>query len=135
MLAQSHRFHGRRSTTLAYKNSVAYRAGLITLRVSKSSPETPYRVAVVVSKKVHKSAVIRNRIRRRVYELCRTRLYDDANQDLLFIAHDANLATMSAEKLQHMFLKLCKDAKLPLRADNERKGRGIVDKKEKLDVS
>jgi ribonuclease P protein component len=81
---------------------------------------------------VHKSAVIRNRIRRRLYELCRTHLHESAHQDLLFIAHDAGLATMPATKLRRVFLKLCKDAKLPLRADPKR---GIVDKKELPDVS
>lgn len=135
MLAQSHRFHGRRATTLAYKKSVAFRAGTVTLRVSKASGDTPFRVAVVVSKKVHKSAVVRNRIRRRLYELCRTLIHDSARQDLLFIAHDTTLAALSAAKLQHVFLKLCKDAKVPLRADTEHKRRGIVEKKEKPDVS
>lgn len=56
------------------------------------------RIAVVVSKKVHKSAVGRNRIRRRVYEILRqhithfTGVYDVAliitSSEILTVPHD-----------------------------------------------
>lgn len=47
------------------------RSRLFTLKYSTNHRRKNSRFAVVVSKKVHKSAVGRNRIRRRVYEIIR----------------------------------------------------------------
>jgi ribonuclease P protein component len=58
-------------------------------------------VAVVVSKKVSKSAVVRNRIRRRMYEAVRTsagRIQDA--YDIVFIVYSDQLAEMPAEMVQ-----------------------------------
>jgi ribonuclease P protein component len=41
------------------------------MKYAENPKRKSYRLAVVVSKKVHKSAVVRNRIRRRVYEIFR----------------------------------------------------------------
>ena len=59
-----------------------------------------YRVAVVVSKKVAKSAPNRNRIRRRVYEAIRL-LADDAlsNQDIVVTIFDDKFIDMKHEEL------------------------------------
>ena len=60
-----------------------------------------YRVAVVVSKKVHKSAVVRNRIRRRLFEV--TRRYFAASggkPDLVFVVQSATLAALPAEQFE-----------------------------------
>jgi ribonuclease P protein component len=69
------------------------------LRFSRNPKRTDYRVAVVVSKKVNKSAVVRNRIRRRVYEVVRG--YGLAtNLDVIITVFDEVVATMPAEQLQ-----------------------------------
>lgn len=132
MLAKAHRFHGRRSMAQAYKKSSAFRAGLLTMRISASKNGEPYRVAVVVSKKVHKSAVVRNRIRRRLYELCRETIHEGARTDVVLIVHEASVSTMPAVKLRSVVIKLLKDARVPLRVDPKH---GIVNKKEIADVS
>jgi ribonuclease P protein component len=59
-----------------------------------------YRMAVVVSKKTAKSAVTRNRIRRRFYEVVRKeRLAEDKSLDLVFVIQDPNLAKLDWSEL------------------------------------
>lgn len=74
MLSNAHRFHGPNSLRYVYKNGQTVHSRLFTIKhVVNSRREAP-RFAVVVSKKVHKSAVGRNRIRRRLYEIIRYQL-------------------------------------------------------------
>ena len=69
MISRAHRFRGRKSINQVYKHGVSSSGGLFALKVLKTNNPRGYRLAVVVSKKVSKSAVVRNRIRRRVYSL------------------------------------------------------------------
>ena len=58
-----------------------------------------------MSKKVDKRAVIRNRIRRRLYELFRRHWPDlEVKLDLAITVLRPELATMEAGELQHLFL-------------------------------
>jgi len=66
MLSKFHRFHGNRTLRRVYAQGKSVRGPLFSVRYAPSNRDS-YRVAVVVSRKVHKSAVGRNRIRRRVY--------------------------------------------------------------------
>ncbi|HET7320849.1 MAG TPA: ribonuclease P protein component [Candidatus Saccharimonadales bacterium] len=68
MLGRQHRFHGLGSLNFAYKQGQTVRGPLLSLKYAANPKRSSYRVAVVVSKKVSKSAVQRNRMRRRVYE-------------------------------------------------------------------
>ena len=54
-----------------YRNGKTVRGPLCAMKYVDNPKRTEYRLAVVVSKKVHKSAVVRNRIRRRLYEAVR----------------------------------------------------------------
>lgn len=71
MLAKSHRFHGLGSLRPVYRQGQTVRSSQISLRYRLNSRRETYRASVVVSRKVHKSAVKRNRIRRRIYEIIR----------------------------------------------------------------
>lgn len=71
MLAFSHRFHGHGALRYVYKNGIAKRGSMMTIKATKNNRRKSPRIAVVVSKKVLKGAVGRNRIRRRMYELFR----------------------------------------------------------------
>lgn len=71
MLSAKLRFHGHGSLRYLYKNADAYRSHYFTLKVVANPRRKSSRFSVVVSKKVHKSAVGRNRIRRRIYEMLR----------------------------------------------------------------
>ncbi len=71
MLSAKQRFHGHGSLRYVYKNSQAIRTRLFTVRSVTNPRRDTSRFSIVVSKKVHKSAVGRNRIRRRLYEIIR----------------------------------------------------------------
>lgn len=100
MIVRRHRFHGYGSLKPVYARGQNVRGGPLSLKYSLRDPQRPYRVAVVVSRKVHKSAVTRNRIRRRVYEVVRRTTGLPPGVDLVFTAYDAQLADMEAAKLE-----------------------------------
>ena len=71
------------------------------------------RVAVVVSKKVAKSAVQRNRIRRRVYEVVRLN-FDLVlkKMDYIFVVYSADVLTMPFGELEKLCGELVAESKL-----------------------
>jgi ribonuclease P protein component len=71
MIGRTHRFHGYGSLRYTYQHGHTVRGPLCSLRFVRNDRRKAYRLAVVVSKKVSKSAVKRNRIRRRLYEAVR----------------------------------------------------------------
>lgn len=74
MISRAHRFHGRNSLRFVYQHGRTVRGPLCSLKYVRNPRRRSYRLAVIVSKKVNKSAVRRNRIRRRLYEAFRTQL-------------------------------------------------------------
>jgi ribonuclease P protein component len=72
MIKKLHRFHGYGSLRYVYKNGQTVRGPLCALKFTVNKKRSNYRLAVVVNKKVSKSAVTRNRIRRRLYEAFRS---------------------------------------------------------------
>lgn len=74
MLSNEHRFHGPNSLRYVYKNGQTVHSRLFNIKYATNERREKPRFAVVVSKKVHKSAVGRNRIRRRLYEIIRLQL-------------------------------------------------------------
>ena len=95
MLSALHRFHGHGSLRYVYKNGQAVRSHLITIKFTANPRRKHSRFAVVVSKKVHKGAVGRNRIRRRVYEVVRQELPELSPERM----HDVVLMVFSSEVL------------------------------------
>ena len=71
MLAARLRFHGHGSLKFLHKNASVARSRYFTVKAISNPHRKHSRFAVIVSKKVHKSAVGRNRIRRRTYEILR----------------------------------------------------------------
>lgn len=107
MLAFKYRFHGHGSLRYVYAHGQAVRSRLVTLKYSRHPKRKNPRVAVVVSKKVYKGAVGRNRIRRRLYEIIRQQLpkvHD--NQDIVLIVFSAEVLTMPHEELEAAVLQL-----------------------------
>jgi ribonuclease P protein component len=72
MITRSHRFHGYGSLRYIYRHGKTVRGPLCSLKYILNKRRKTYRVSVVVNKKVNKSAVARNRIRRRMYEVIRS---------------------------------------------------------------
>ena len=74
MIPSPFRFHGHNSLRYVYTNGKAVRSQPLTIKWVKNTHRSKPRISVVVSKKVIKSAIGRNRIRRRIYEYMRTHL-------------------------------------------------------------
>ena len=91
MLNATNRFHGHGSLRYLYRNGTPVRSRFITLKAVENRRRNQARIAVVVSKKTLKSAVGRNRIRRRVYEVLRHEL------DSIDPVYDIVLIITSAE--------------------------------------
>lgn len=107
MIARNHRFHGYGSLNSVYRNGQTVRGSLLSLRYSTRDPRRPYRVAVVVSRKVNKSAVVRNRIRRRIYETVRHHHETiRPGTDLIFTVFDDRLAIVEFPKLDETVTNL-----------------------------
>lgn len=71
MIPSLFRFHGHNSLRYVYTNGKAVRSQPITIKWVVNTHRKNPRISVVVSKKVLKSAIGRNRIRRRIYEYMR----------------------------------------------------------------
>lgn len=74
MIAQKYRFHGHASIKYLLHNGKQVRNKLTSIKYVDNNRRHYSRVAIIVSKKVAKHAVDRNRIRRRMYEIIREQL-------------------------------------------------------------
>ena len=133
MIDKVHRFQGRGSLRFVYQRGQSVRGQACSLRYILNRRRSVYRVAVVVSKKVHKSAVVRNRIRRRIYEIIRTTLDTRcASYDLVIITYNDQLADMPFEQLNQVITELLyKAGAIDDAAQSPEAGRVIVVPKEK----
>lgn len=100
MIPSPFRFHGHNSLRYVYANGKAVRSQALTIKWVKNPRRTKPRISVVVSKKVLKSAVGRNRIRRRLYEYVRLHIprLNDV-YDIVIIASSAELRTQPYEEI------------------------------------
>ena len=105
MLSRLHRFHGLRGLDVVYRRGQTIRGPLSSVRYYDNPKRHAFRVAVVVSKKVHKSAVTRNRIRRRIYEIIRHHQTELGALDIVFSVFDESIATMPAADLERTVVK------------------------------
>lgn len=110
MISALYRFHGHNSLRYVYTNGKATRSQTITLKTTKNDRRKYSRFSVVVSKKVIKSAVGRNRIRRRLYEYVRTHLeHIDGIHDVVLICTSSELRTLPYDdivnQLDQLFIK------------------------------
>lgn len=111
MISRAHRFHGYGSLRFVYRNGKTVRGPLCALRYVLNPKRRTYRLAIVVSKKVSKSAVVRNRIRRRLFEA--VRLLEPKitePQDMVLTVFHENMATIPAEELSRLVLAQLKQA-------------------------
>jgi ribonuclease P protein component len=100
MIARKNRFHGLGSLRPVYKQGKTVRSVLISIRYAENGRRDTYRCAVVVSKKVHKSAVVRNHIRRRIYETIRLRGSDIKRPyDIVVSVFDDKVEKMTPDEL------------------------------------
>lgn len=113
MLSFTHRFHGHGSLRYVYKNGRAVRTHLMTLKYITNPHRKHSRFSVVVSKKVHKGAVGRNRIRRRLYEVIRQELARvNSPHDVAVIVFTSEVMSMPHEELVGAVRNLFEEAHL-----------------------
>lgn len=113
MVNYEHRFHGRASIQRLYKSGASVRSGALVLRYARNPRRSSYRTAVVVSRKVSKSAVVRNRIRRRIYEVVRILSSNFIEPcDLLVLVYDEKIAAVPHQTLLAEVRELMRKAKL-----------------------
>ena len=110
MISSLFRFHGHNSLRYVYSNGKAVRSQLFTIKYVPNSHRRHPRFSVVVSKKVIKSAVGRNRIRRRLYEYVRVNMEKLTGvYDVVIICTSAELRTLPyaeiSEQLDQLFTK------------------------------
>ena len=112
MISKKYRFHSRGGVRYTYKNGQTIRGSKISL-VFASNSRNKQRYAVVVSKKVLKSAVGRNRIRRRVYEAIRLEQAKIQKPvDCIFNIYNREVATMEFSELRNLISSLLKEAEI-----------------------
>lgn len=105
MISQIHRFTGHRSVARVRSKPIY---GLGFRLYSMENKKDDFRFAVVVSKKIAKSAVVRNRIRRRIYEAIRKdAALNGRSIDVVCVVQDATIGTMDATVLQNSLREAC----------------------------
>ncbi|MEO8863023.1 MAG: ribonuclease P protein component [Candidatus Saccharimonadales bacterium] len=113
MISRQNRFHGHGSLRYVYRNGQTVRGPLTVIKYVRNEKRDTYRLAVVVSKKVSKSAVVRNRIRRRLYEAVRLAAPDMTSpHDMVMTVFHEQLATIPADELKRLVTAQLRQAKL-----------------------
>lgn len=106
MLSHKYRFHSRGGVRYVHQKGKTIRTPLVAL-IFTPNLRHYQRFGVVISKKVLKSAVGRNRIRRRVYEALRLELEGfTCPIDCLFIIHSRSVAKMPFLELRRLVHEL-----------------------------
>ena len=110
MLQKKYRFHSRGGIRYTYQKGKTLRHPSLSL-VFAPNTHHHQRFAVVVSKKVLKSAVGRNRIRRRIFEAIRLELpHFKRHQDSIFVVYHPEVKNMPFPELQRLIHQLLLDS-------------------------
>ena len=112
MLSKKYRFHSRGGVRYVYQKGTTVRRSKMSLVFVKNTRGFT-RVAVVVSKKVMKTAVKRNRIRRRVYETLRNN-FDliPKGYDYIFVVFSPDVIDMPINELEKVLGELVAESKV-----------------------
>lgn len=113
MITRKNRFHGYNSLRYVYQNGQTVRGPLCAMKFVRNDRRKDYRLAVVVSKKVHKSAVVRNRIRRRLYEAFRLESpHITQPYDIVVTVFNEQIATISGDEVKKLVHAQLRQAKI-----------------------
>lgn len=112
MLSKKYRFHSRGGVRYVYQKGKTIRSPKISLIFTENTKGFT-RFGVVVSKKVERSAVRRNRIRRRVYEALRIN-FDliPKKKDYLFVVFSKDVGKISFSELEKILGTLVEESKV-----------------------
>ena len=111
MISKEHRFAGQAGLRYVYRHGKTVRGPLFSVISVLNQRRSSYRAAVVISRKVHKSAVVRNRIRRRLYETIRLLEADIAGPyDIVVNVFNDSVADEPVESLRRQLNKQLSEA-------------------------
>ena len=120
MLNRKYRFHSRGGVRWVYQNGKTLRRSRMSLVFAKNTRGFT-RVGVVVSKKVAKLAVDRNRIRRRVYEALRLNMnYVPEGVDYIFVVYSKDVMKIPFDELEKLLGELVQESKVCYNGGNGR---------------
>lgn len=112
MLAKKYRFHSRGGVRFTYQKGKTIRTPKMSL-VYNTNSRNHQRFAVVISKKVIKSAVGRNRVRRRVYEAIRSLLPEyTIKNDCIFVIYSKDIKEMNFAELTKLIQGLLEQSRI-----------------------
>ena len=113
MLSHRNRFHGHGSLRFVYNHGSKQRTRDFGLNYIENKKRVHSRFAIVVSKKVHKSAVKRNRVRRRIYEIIRHLLPEvKTTHDFVITVFTQEVISFEADILEKQLRELLAKEKL-----------------------
>lgn len=105
MIASLYRFHGHGSLRFVHRHGKNIRGQFFSVKYALNNRRKVYRLAIVVSKKVSKSAVTRNRIRRRLYEIVRkNQELITAPYDIAIIVYSDQVVDLESSKLEELLI-------------------------------
>jgi len=121
-LPKAMRLKGHRTFDYIHKNSVKFYGKLMTLKISKSNPAillshnnteslNNFKIAIAISKKVSKKAVVRNKIRRLLQDSLLKNFSEENNHKPYWLLVNLKKgdffddATELLEEFQHLILK------------------------------
>ncbi len=110
MIGNSYRFHGHGSLRYVYRNGRNVRSRWVAARFIDNPRRSKPRFAVVISKKVFKSAVKRNRIRRRVYEIVRANITENSpNIDIVLTIYSPEVLDAPGVELTRQITQILRE--------------------------
>ena len=106
MIAQKYRFHGHASLKYVFQHGAGEHGKMFAVRYVENPHRSHPRIAVVVGKKIYKSAVKRNRIRRRIYEIVRPFVKTAPAIDIAIIVNSPDVLHVSHGELTIQLLPI-----------------------------
>lgn len=101
MISKRFRFKGNAGLRNTYRKGRTVSSQNLSLKFVENTKNQNWHLAVVVSKKTAKSAVKRNRIRRRIYETIRQNgQLDGQTRDVIITVHNESLADIPPIELK-----------------------------------
>src|SRR5687768_14237960 len=113
MLKSANRFHGLGALNFVYRKGFVIKGQGVSLKYLINNRRVEFRTSIVVSKKVHKSAVKRNRIRRRIYAVVE-KFSDQITKpyDLVIMLYSSEYFDMPSAKLEQNIKELLQRAEI-----------------------
>jgi ribonuclease P protein component len=111
MISKKFRFHGHGSLKYLFQNGDSARSRFFGLKYVENSRRNHPRLSVIVSKKIAKSAVKRNRMRRRVYEILRQHFNFEKPYDIAVTIFSDEVLAASPAELKEQLKKLISELK------------------------